>query len=76
MDDFRGWEHSFRKHASSCSAQDGLQLFDMSSIVLHTSSLRAAVSRAVWELQLSLGSLPTMGHPLAKNLQTRELHKV
>jgi hypothetical protein len=48
----------------------------MRAMVLQTSCQQAVVNRALVELQLSLGSLPTMAHPLAKNLQTRELYKV
>jgi hypothetical protein len=46
------------------------------SLVLSLASRASVLARCFDELQLSLGCVPTMSHPLATSGQTRELLKV
>jgi hypothetical protein len=49
---------------------------EMRSLILTSSTRQSIVTRSLIELQLSLGHLPSMNHPLALSGSSRELLKV
>jgi hypothetical protein len=54
----------------------GDELVCQNSLVLTMATRSSIISRCFDELQLSMGCIPTMSHPLATSGQTRELLKV
>jgi hypothetical protein len=49
---------------------------ELRSLILSSSTRQAIVVRSMVELQLSLGHIPTLNHPLAVSGSSRELFKV